>query len=97
MKLKEVEYKIPSREERKARRSEFQGSKNKEGMRSKFLKMLAAEHAQELKDLLKEKKLLLFTLKQKLRTMQLTNNQEIRQVKKDIARISTAINAKIQG
>lgn len=52
MKLKEVEYKIPSREERKARRSEFQGSKNKEGMRSKFLKMLAAEHAQELKDLL---------------------------------------------
>ncbi|ASQ31206.1 50S ribosomal protein L29 [Campylobacter avium LMG 24591] len=53
--------------------------------------------AQELKDLLKEKKLLLFTLKQKLRTMQLTNNQEIRQVKKDIARISTAINAKIQG
>lgn len=53
--------------------------------------------AQELKDLLKEKKLLLFTLKQKLKTMQLTNNQEIRQVKKDIARISTAINAKIQG
>lgn len=53
--------------------------------------------AQELKDLLKEKKLLLFTLKQKLRTMQLTNNQEIRQVKKDIARINTAINAKIQG
>ena len=43
--------------------------------------------------MLKEKKLLLFTLKQKLKTMQLTNPKEISQVKKDIARINTAISA----
>lgn len=47
----------------------------------------------ELNAQLKEKKLLLFTLKQKLKTMQLTNPNEIREVKKDIARINTAINA----
>ncbi len=47
----------------------------------------------ELNELLKEKKLLLFTLRQKLRTMQLTNNQEVKQTRKDIARISTAISA----
>ncbi|EFC33469.1 50S ribosomal protein L29 [Campylobacter jejuni] len=49
--------------------------------------------AAELATMLKEKKVLLFTLKQKLKTMQLTNPKEISQVKKDIARISTAINA----
>lgn len=49
--------------------------------------------AAELGAMLKEKKLLLFTLKQKLKTMQLTNPKEIGQVKKDIARINTAINA----
>ncbi|EAI4509167.1 TPA_asm: 50S ribosomal protein L29 [Campylobacter jejuni] len=49
--------------------------------------------AAELATMLKEKKVLLFTLKQKLKTMQLTNPKEIRQVKKDIARINTAINA----
>lgn len=47
----------------------------------------------ELNAMLKEKKLLLFTLKQKLKTMQLTNPKEISQVKKDIARINTAISA----
>ncbi|MCX2683619.1 50S ribosomal protein L29 [Campylobacter sp. MIT 21-1685] len=47
----------------------------------------------ELVTMLKEKKLLLFTLKQKLRTMQLTNPKEIDQVKKDIARINTAMSA----
>ena len=47
----------------------------------------------ELAAMLKEKKLLLFTLKQKLKTMQLTNPNEIGQVKKDIARINTAISA----
>ena len=52
MKLKEVEYRIPSSDERKARRAEFQGQSGKEGVRSKFLKMLANEHKQELKDLL---------------------------------------------
>ncbi|EOC7445452.1 50S ribosomal protein L29 [Campylobacter upsaliensis] len=49
--------------------------------------------AVELNAMLKEKKLLLFTLKQKLKTMQLTNPKEIGQVKKDIARINTAISA----
>lgn len=47
----------------------------------------------ELGALLKEKKLLLFTLRQKLKTMQLNNPNEISEVRKDIARISTAINA----
>ncbi|HEG1623192.1 TPA: 50S ribosomal protein L29 [Campylobacter jejuni] len=49
--------------------------------------------AAELATMLKEKKVLLFTLKQKLKTMQLTNPKEISQVKKYIARINTAINA----
>ncbi len=45
----------------------------------------------ELKALLKEKKVSLFELKMKLKTMQLTNPNEIRVAKKDIARIQTAI------
>ncbi|MCK9257673.1 MAG: 50S ribosomal protein L29 [Sulfurospirillaceae bacterium] len=49
--------------------------------------------AAELAELLKEKKLLLFTLRQKLKTMQLTNPNEVREVRKDIARIKTAIAA----
>ncbi|EAC1840030.1 50S ribosomal protein L29 [Campylobacter lari] len=49
--------------------------------------------AAELATMLKEKKVLLFTLKQKLKTMQLTNPKEISEVKKDIARINTAISA----
>jgi len=48
---------------------------------------------QELNDLLKEKKVLLFELSLKLKTMQLTNTSELRAVKKDIARIQTAITA----
>ena len=52
MKLKEVEYRVPPMDERKRKRAEFQGSGHKEGVRSQFLKMLANEHAQELKDLL---------------------------------------------
>ena len=47
----------------------------------------------ELSELLKEKKVLLFELKLKLKTMQLTNTSELRAVKKDIARIQTAITA----
>jgi large subunit ribosomal protein L29 len=47
----------------------------------------------ELNELLKEKKVLLFELKTKLKTMQLTNTSELRVVKKDIARIKTAITA----
>lgn len=48
---------------------------------------------EELQAMLKEKKVLLFELKAKLKTMQLTNTSELRDVKKDIARIQTAITA----
>jgi large subunit ribosomal protein L29 len=51
------------------------------------------KNASELAELVKEKKVLLFTLKQKLKTMQLTNPNEISEVRRDIARISTAISA----
>ncbi len=54
---------------------------------------LSEKSLSELAELLKEKKVLLFTLKQKLKTMQLTNPNEVRDVKKDIARINTAISA----
>ena len=47
----------------------------------------------ELQDMLKEKKLEVFTLKAKLKTMQLNNTSELRAAKKDVARIKTAINA----
>lgn len=46
-----------------------------------------------LAEMLKEKKLELFTLKAKLKTMQLTNTSELRDAKKDIARIQTALTA----
>ncbi|MBS6152820.1 MAG: 50S ribosomal protein L29 [Campylobacter gracilis] len=48
----------------------------------------------ELNSMLKQNKLLLFTARQKLKTMQLSNPNEIRAIKKDIARINTAIKAK---
>ncbi|PLY08433.1 MAG: 50S ribosomal protein L29 [Arcobacter sp.] len=48
---------------------------------------------QELNELLKEKKVLLFELKAKLKTMQLTNTSELRACKKEIAQINTAITA----
>jgi len=47
----------------------------------------------DLTAMLKEKKLELFTLNAKLKTMQLTNTYELRVAKKDIARIQTAITA----
>ncbi|MDM5272488.1 50S ribosomal protein L29 [Sulfurovum sp. zt1-1] len=47
----------------------------------------------ELLEMLKEKKLEVFTLKAKQRTMQLTNTSELRVAKKDIARIQTALTA----
>ena len=47
----------------------------------------------ELQEMLKEKKLEVFTLKAKLKTMQLTNTSELRAARKDVARIKTAINA----
>ena len=51
------------------------------------------KNIEELNTLLKEQKVLLFELKTKLKTMQLTNTSELRVVKKDIARIQTAITA----
>jgi len=48
----------------------------------------------ELNKELKEKKLALFTLRNKQKTMQLKNTHELRETRKDIARIMTAINAK---
>jgi len=47
----------------------------------------------DLTVMLKEKKLELFTLNAKQKTMQLTNTSELRVAKKDIARIQTAITA----
>ncbi|MGP1580446.1 MAG: 50S ribosomal protein L29 [Wolinella sp.] len=47
-----------------------------------------------LQKLLKEKRSLLFELKLKLKTMQLSNPNEIKVVRKDIARINTALAAK---
>jgi large subunit ribosomal protein L29 len=54
---------------------------------------IATKSVEELQALLKEKKLELFTLKAKQKTMQLTNTSELRVAKKDIARIQTAITA----
>jgi len=48
----------------------------------------------DLNELLKEKKLLLFKLRSKLKTMQLNNPNEIKEVRRDIARIKTAITSK---
>ena len=55
---------------------------------------IAPKSIEELQKDLKEKKLSLFTLKAKQKTMQLKNTHELRETKKDIARIMTAINAK---
>ena len=45
----------------------------------------------ELEGMLKEKKLELFNLRMKLKTMQLQDTSQIRKTRKDIARIKTAI------
>nr|WP_314398156.1 50S ribosomal protein L29 [uncultured Campylobacter sp.] len=47
----------------------------------------------ELNALLKEKKVLLFNLRRKLKTMQLSNPNEISAVRKEIAQINTALSA----
>jgi large subunit ribosomal protein L29 len=52
-----------------------------------------AKTLEELTALLKEKKVQLFELRLKLKTMQLTNTSEVSAAKKDIARIQTAITA----
>jgi large subunit ribosomal protein L29 len=54
---------------------------------------LKDKNLSELQVLLKEKKVLLFELKAKLKTMQLTNTSELKATKKDIARIQTAMTA----
>jgi len=54
---------------------------------------LADKSSEELTVMLKEKKVLLFELKTKLKTMQLTNTSELRDAKKDIAKIKTAMTA----
>jgi len=52
---------------------------------------LVEKSLQELEGLLKEKKVELFELRMKLKTMQLQDTSQIRKTRKDIARIKTAI------
>ncbi|BCD67368.1 50S ribosomal protein L29 [Nitratiruptor sp. YY09-18] len=52
---------------------------------------LKEKSLQELEGLLKDKKLELFELRMKLKTMQLQDTSQIRKTRKDIARIKTAI------
>lgn len=59
----------------------------------KFIE-LKDKNVNELKLMLKEKKAELFKLRLELKTMQLTNPSQIAVVRKDIARINTAISAK---
>lgn len=59
----------------------------------KFIELKDKDIA-ELQKLLKEKKSLLFEKRLQLKTMQLTNTSEIKVIRKDIAKINTAINAK---
>ncbi|WP_163533438.1 50S ribosomal protein L29 [Helicobacter suis] len=58
----------------------------------KFIELKDKSQA-ELQTLLKDKKLELFELRVKLKTMQLSNPCQIRALRKDIARIATAISA----
>lgn len=55
---------------------------------------LSAKSAADLQKEIKEKRLQLFTLRMKLKTMQLSNTSEIRAVRKDIARMMTALSVK---
>lgn len=55
---------------------------------------IANQDQQALRNLLKEKKMLLFSLRNKLKLMQITNTNEIREVKKDIARVNMALSKK---
>ncbi len=54
---------------------------------------IASKSEAELLEALKEKKLELFSLKAKQKTMQLTNTNELKVAKKDIAKIQTALTA----
>ncbi|MGP1560644.1 MAG: 50S ribosomal protein L29 [Helicobacteraceae bacterium] len=55
---------------------------------------LKDKDVKDLVSLLKEKRMQLFTLKIKQKTMQLQNTSELRSIKKDLARISTALTSK---
>jgi len=57
---------------------------------------ISTKSATELQALLKEKKGELFQLRVKLKTMQLSNPNEITALRKDIAKIQTAITASKQ-
>ena len=59
----------------------------------KYIDLLDKE-LPDLKELLKEKQLLIFSLKTKLRLMQVKNTAELREVKKDIAKIKMLISNK---
>jgi len=63
-----------------------------------YTKMNVAELTEktekELQDLLKEKKMELFETRMKLKTMQLQDTSLVRKIRKDIARIKTAMRAK---
>lgn len=59
----------------------------------KFIELKDKDVA-ELQKMLKEKKSLLFEKRLQLKTMQLTNPSEIKMIRKDIARINTALSAK---
>jgi large subunit ribosomal protein L29 len=62
--------------------------------RQKLNAEMRAKGEEELTKELKEKKKQLFSLRTKLKTMQLSNSNEIGAKRKEIARILTAINAK---
>lgn len=55
---------------------------------------LIEKSEQELQELLKNKKIELFETRMKLKTMQLQDTSLVRKIKKDIARIKTAMRAK---
>lgn len=55
---------------------------------------LKEKDVKELQELLKAKKSLLFENKLKLKTMQLTDPSQIKKVRREIARINTAIKVK---
>lgn len=55
---------------------------------------IQAKDTQALQKELKEKRLQLFKLRMSQKTMQLQKTSEIRETRKDISRIMTAINAK---
>lgn len=55
---------------------------------------LIEKSEQELQELLKNKKMELFETRMKLKTMQLQDTSLVRKIKKDIARIKTAMRAK---